>query len=122
MTEINMLEAIRQAMDEELAADENVIILGSDVGLSGGVFRTTEGLQEKYGSERVIDSPLSGAAVVGVGIGAAVYGLRPICEIQFADFIHQTINMNCFRRPIVNQEFNVVREYVHINFLPEDYR
>lgn len=92
MTEMNMLEAIRLAMDEELAADENVLILGSDVGVSGGVFRATEGLQEKYGSERVIDSPLSGAAIVGVGIGAAVYGLRPICEIQFADFIHPAFN------------------------------
>jgi 2-oxoisovalerate dehydrogenase E1 component beta subunit len=92
MPEMNMLEAIRQAMDEELAADENVIILGSDVGVCGGVFRATEGLYEKYGSERVIDSPLSGAAIVGVGIGAAVYGLRPICEIQFADFIHPAFN------------------------------
>jgi 2-oxoisovalerate dehydrogenase E1 component beta subunit len=89
---MNMLEAIRLAMDEELAADANVIILGSDVGVSGGVFRATEGLQEKYGAERVVDSPLSGAAIVGVGIGAAVYGSRPICEIQFADFIHPAFN------------------------------
>ena len=92
MADMNMLEAIRQAMDEELARDERVFIVGVDVGASGGVFRATEGLQDKYGQNRVIDSPLSSAAVVGVGIGAALYGMRPICEIQFGDFIHPAFN------------------------------
>jgi 2-oxoisovalerate dehydrogenase E1 component beta subunit len=87
-----MIEAIRQAMDEELARDENVFIVGEDVGVRGGVFRATQGLIEKYGAERVIDSPLAELSIVGVGIGAAVYGMRPICEIQFADFIYPAMN------------------------------
>ncbi len=92
MAEITMIEAIRQAMDEELARDENVFIVGEDVGQRGGVFRATVGLFDKYGGERVIDSPLAEASIVGVGIGAALYGMRPICEIQFADFIHPAFN------------------------------
>lgn len=92
MAEITMIEAIRQAMDEELARDENVFIVGEDVGVRGGVFRATMGLFEKYGGERVIDSPLAELSIVGVGIGAALYGMRPICEIQFADFIYPAFN------------------------------
>jgi 2-oxoisovalerate dehydrogenase E1 component beta subunit len=92
MAEITMIDALRQAMDEELARDERVFILGEDVGPRGGVFRATMGLYEKYGPERVIDSPLAELAIVGVGIGAALYGMRPICEIQFADFIHPAFN------------------------------
>jgi len=92
MPEVTLIEGIRQAMDEELARDENVFIVGEDVGPRGGVFRATEGLYEKYGGERVLDSPLAELSIVGVGIGAALYGLRPICEIQFADFIHPAFN------------------------------
>ncbi len=92
MAEITLVEAVRQAMDEELARDENVFILGEDVGIRGGVFRATVGLYDKYGPERVIDSPLAELTIVGVGIGAALYGKRPICEIQFADFIHPAFN------------------------------
>jgi 2-oxoisovalerate dehydrogenase E1 component beta subunit len=92
MPEINLIEAIRQAMDEELARDERVFITGEDVGPRGGVFRATQGLYEKYGQWRVIDSPLAELSIVGVGIGAAMNGLRPICEIQFADFIHPAFN------------------------------
>jgi 2-oxoisovalerate dehydrogenase E1 component beta subunit len=92
MTEITMVEAIRQAMDEELARDDRVFIIGEDVGVRGGVFRATQGLFEKYGEERVIDSPLAELTIVGVGIGAALYGKRPICEIQFADFIYPAFN------------------------------
>ncbi|MHB0922510.1 MAG: alpha-ketoacid dehydrogenase subunit beta [Bellilinea sp.] len=92
MAEITMVEAIRQAMDEELARDENVFIVGEDVGVRGGVFRATVGLFDKYGGERVIDSPLAELSIVGVGIGAALYGMRPICEIQFADFIYPAFN------------------------------
>lgn len=92
MAEMTLIEAIRQGMDEELARDENVFIVGEDVGLRGGVFRATKGLYEKYGPERIIDSPLAELSIVGVGIGAALYGMRPICEIQFADFIHPAFN------------------------------
>jgi 2-oxoisovalerate dehydrogenase E1 component beta subunit len=87
-----MVEAIRQAMDEELARDERAFVIGEDVGVRGGVFRATQGLFEKYGGERVIDSPLAELTIVGVGIGAALYGKRPICEIQFADFIYPAFN------------------------------
>lgn len=92
MPEVTLIEAIRQAMDEEMAQDERVFIVGEDVGLRGGVFRATQGLFQKYGGDRVIDSPLAELSIVGVGIGAALYGMRPICEIQFADFIYPAIN------------------------------
>lgn len=92
MTELTMVEAIRQAMDEEMARDERVFIVGEDVGVRGGVFRATVGLFDKYGEERVIDSPLAELSIVGVGIGAAVYGMHPICEIQFSDFIYPAFN------------------------------
>jgi 2-oxoisovalerate dehydrogenase E1 component beta subunit len=89
---MTLIEAVRQAMDEELARDERVFITGEDVGRRGGVFRATQGLMEKYGPDRVIDSPLAELSIVGIGVGAAVYGMRPICEIQFADFIHPAFN------------------------------
>jgi len=92
VAEMTLVEAIRRAMDEEMARDERVFIVGEDVGKRGGVFRATLGLYEKYGPERVVDSPLAEASIVGVGIGAALYGLRPICEIQFADFIFPAFN------------------------------
>jgi len=87
-----LIEAIRQAMDEEMERDPSVFIVGEDVGKRGGVFRATQGLYEKYGPERVIDSPLAELSIVGVGIGAALYGMHPICEIQFADFIYPAMN------------------------------
>jgi 2-oxoisovalerate dehydrogenase E1 component beta subunit len=92
MPEMTLIDAIRQGMDEELGHDPNVFIVGEDVGVRGGVFRATMGLFDKYGPQRVMDSPLAEASIVGVGIGAALYGLRPICEIQFADFIHPAFN------------------------------
>jgi len=92
MPVINYIEAVRQALDEEMARDSKVFILGEDVGVKGGVFKATEGLYEKYGKERVIDTPLAESAIVGVGIGAAMYGLRPVAEIQFADFIMPAVN------------------------------
>jgi 2-oxoisovalerate dehydrogenase E1 component beta subunit len=92
MPEITLIEGLRQAMDEELARDDRVFIVGEDVGPRGGVFRATQGLYDKYGEERIIDSPLAELSIVGVGIGAALYGLRPICEIQFADFIYPAFN------------------------------
>lgn len=87
-----LIEAISEAMDEELARDERVFITGEDVGPRGGVFRATMGLIEKYGPMRVVDSPLAELSIVAVGTGAAMAGLRPICEIQFADFIHPAMN------------------------------
>lgn len=92
MPEMTLIDAIREGMDEELAFDPSVFIVGEDVGVRGGVFRATMGLFDKYGPQRVMDSPLAEASIVGVGIGAALYGLRPICEIQFADFIHPAFN------------------------------
>ena len=92
MAEVTLIEGLRQAMDEELANDDRVFVLGEDVGTRGGVFRATQGLIEKYGPERVIDSALAEASIVGIGVGAALYGMRPICEIQFADFIHPAFN------------------------------
>jgi 2-oxoisovalerate dehydrogenase E1 component beta subunit len=92
MPEMTLIAAVREAMDEEMARDESVFIVGEDVGVRGGVFRATQGLFEKYGAERVIDSPLAELSIVGVGVGAALYGMRPICEIQFADFIYPAMN------------------------------
>ncbi len=92
MAEMTLIDAIRQGMDEEMGRDDRVFITGEDVGQRGGVFRATQGLFDKYGPDRVIDSPLAELSIVGVGIGAALYGLRPICEIQFADFIHPAFN------------------------------
>jgi 2-oxoisovalerate dehydrogenase E1 component beta subunit len=89
---MTLIEALRQAMDEELARDDRVFLVGEDVGRRGGVFRATQGLYEKFGADRVIDSPLAELSIIGIGIGAALYGLRPICEIQFADFIHPAFN------------------------------
>jgi 2-oxoisovalerate dehydrogenase E1 component beta subunit len=87
MTARNVLQAVHDAIDEEMARDEKVIVLGQDVGLRGGVFRVTEGLIDRYGGTRVIDAPLAESAIVGVAIGASLAGYRPIAEIQFADFI-----------------------------------
>jgi len=92
MPEITLIEALRQAMDEELARDPRVFIVGEDVGPRGGVFRATQGLYEKYGATRLVDSPLAELSLVAVGIGAAMTELRPICEIQFADFIYPAFN------------------------------
>ena len=92
MTEKTLIEGIREALDEELARDNSVFITGEDVGPRGGVFRATLGLFDKYGPTRIIDSPLAELSIVAIGIGAAMNGLRPICEIQFADFIQPAYN------------------------------
>jgi 2-oxoisovalerate dehydrogenase E1 component subunit beta len=92
MPELTLLDAIHQALDEELARDERVILLGQDIGARGGVFRATQGLLEKYGEKRVIDSPLAEASLVGVAIGAALAGQHPICEIQFAEALYTAFN------------------------------
>ncbi len=92
MAVMTYLEAIRETLRQELRRDNRIIIYGEDVGVRGGVFRVTEGLQAEFGEERVIDSPLAEAAIIGTAIGAAVNGLRPVPEIQFADFIFPAIN------------------------------
>jgi 2-oxoisovalerate dehydrogenase E1 component beta subunit len=89
---MTLIDALRVGMDEELARDPRVFITGEDVGPRGGVFRATQGLFDKYGASRLVDSPLAEASIVAVGIGAALAGLRPICEIQFADFIYPAFN------------------------------
>jgi 2-oxoisovalerate dehydrogenase E1 component len=83
---LGFVAAIREALDLELAADPDVIVLGEDVGRVGGLFRATEGLYERYGAERVRDTPLTESGFVGCGIGAALTGLRPVVELQFSDF------------------------------------
>lgn len=88
----NYIQSITEAMYEEMERDSKTFVIGEDVGIKGGVFRATDGLYEKFGEDRVIDSPLSESAIVGVGIGAAMYGMRPIAEMQFADFIMPAVN------------------------------
>jgi 2-oxoisovalerate dehydrogenase E1 component beta subunit len=92
MAELNILEAIRSAMDEEMERDELVMVLGEDVGRKGGVFGATEGLWAKYGDKRVLDTPLTEGMIAGAAMGAAVYGLRPVAEMQFADFVYPAFN------------------------------
>jgi 2-oxoisovalerate dehydrogenase E1 component beta subunit len=93
MTEVSVIEAVRLTLDEELARDRRVFIIGEDVE-AGGVFRATEGLKKKYPTQ-LIDSPLAESSIIGLSIGAAHYGMRPIAEIQFADFIHAGFDQLC---------------------------
>ncbi len=88
MVQMTMIEAIRSAMDICMDRDDDVVVFGEDVGYFGGVFRCTAGLQKKYGTSRVFDSPINESGIVGAGIGMAVYGLRPCVEVQFADYIY----------------------------------
>jgi pyruvate dehydrogenase E1 component beta subunit len=83
----NMVQALNQALFQEMEKDENVILMGEDVGINGGVFRISEGLLQKFGEKRIIDTPLAETAIVGAAIGMAAYGLRPVVEIQFMGFI-----------------------------------
>ncbi|MGE3619545.1 MAG: thiamine pyrophosphate-dependent enzyme, partial [Acidimicrobiia bacterium] len=91
-TERNVVDTIRWTQHELLAADERVVVLGEDVGARGGVFRATDGLVAEFGDRRVLDTPLAESSIVGIGIGLALAGLRPIVEIQFADFIHSAFD------------------------------
>ncbi len=90
--ERNVLDTVRQTLHELMATDERVVVLGEDVGLLGGVFRATKGLQEAFGEDRVIDTPLAESSIVGMGVGLALAGMRPVAEIQFADFLHSTFD------------------------------
>lgn len=87
MAETTFLQAIRSALHEEMLADERVILIGEDIGVYGGAFKVTEGLQQTFGADRVVDTPIAEAAVVGAAAGAAMLGMRPVAELQFIDFI-----------------------------------
>ncbi len=89
MAKLNMVKALNQALFQEMERDDDVLVLGEDVGVDGGVFRVTDDLQRKFGSQRVIDSPLAEAAIIGTAVGMALYGLKPVCEIQFSGFAFQ---------------------------------
>src|SRR5262245_24380477 len=89
MPKLNMVKALNLALFQEMERDGDVLVLGEDVGVDGGVFRVTDDLQRKFGSQRVIDSPLAEAAIIGTAVGMALYGLKPVCEIQFSGFAFQ---------------------------------
>jgi 2-oxoisovalerate dehydrogenase E1 component beta subunit len=93
MAVVTYIEAIRQALFEEMSRDERVFVMGEDIGAYGGAFKVTEGLLDKYGESRVIDTPISEQAIVGSAIGASYMGMRPVCEIQFIDFIASCFDM-----------------------------
>jgi len=92
MSVMNMVQAINNALEIKLKEDPNIVIFGEDAGVEGGVFRVTEGLQEKFGAARVFDSPLAESGIVGTAIGMAIAGLRPIVELQFCGFVYPAFN------------------------------
>tara|TARA_Y100000310_G_C20624970_1_gene785349 strand:+ start:621 stop:1595 length:975 start_codon:yes stop_codon:yes gene_type:complete len=92
MNKINMAQAITQALEAEMQADEKVLVLGEDVGLNGGVFRVTDGLQKIFGEQRVIDTPLAESGIVGTSVGLSIYGYKPVAEIQFSGFMYPGFN------------------------------
>ena len=92
MTQMNMVQSLNSAMDIMLDSSPETLIMGEDIGFFGGVFRCTDGLQEKYGPHRVIDTPIAEGGIVGVAIGMGVNGLRPIVEIQFADYFYPAMD------------------------------
>jgi pyruvate dehydrogenase E1 component beta subunit len=89
MAKMTMVQAINMALRQEMEKDDRVLVLGEDVGVDGGVFRVTDGLIEEFGEERVIDTPLAESGIIGVSVGMALYGLRPVCEIQFSGFSYE---------------------------------
>jgi pyruvate dehydrogenase E1 component beta subunit len=92
MAKMTMVQALNLALKQEMEKDDRVIILGEDVGVDGGVFRVTDGLINQFGEQRVLDTPLAESAIVGMSIGMAVYGLKPVCEIQFSGFSYQNFH------------------------------
>ena len=92
MAKLTMVQALNLALQQEMEKDDRVIVLGQDVGVDGGVFRVTDGLIDRFGGERVLDTPLAENGIVGMSIGMAVYGLRPVCEIQFSGFSYQNFH------------------------------
>ncbi len=92
MAEITLIEAVNQAFAYEMRSDKDVVLLGEDVGVNGGVFRATDGLIDEFGSDRVVDTPLAESVIVGMGIGMAAQGLKPIVELQFMGFIYPAVD------------------------------
>ena len=92
MAKMTMIQALNLALRQEMTRDDSVIVLGEDVGVDGGVFRATDGLINQFGEERVLDTPLAESGIAGMSIGMALYGLRPVCEIQFSGFSYQTFH------------------------------
>src|SRR5690625_3584266 len=92
MAEMTMIQAIKDAMHTELKNDKNVLVFGEDVGLNGGVFRATEGLQSEFGEDRVFDTPLAESAIGGLSIGLSLEGFRPVPEIQFFGFVYEVMD------------------------------
>lgn len=88
MAKLTMVKALNLALRQEMEKDDTVLVLGEDVGVNGGVFRVTEGLFERYGEGRVVDTPLAESAIIGASVGMAVAGLKPVCEIQFSGFVY----------------------------------
>jgi hypothetical protein len=109
LSTLNVVQAVNHALREEMTRNDKVVILGEDVGVNGGVFRATEGLYQEFGPNRVIDTPLAESGIIGVSIGMALYGLRPVPEIQFMDLprLRPNPKRTCqvqiqIRRPIHN--------------------
>lgn len=92
MAKMTMVQALNLALKQEMEKDDSVIVLGEDVGLDGGVFRVTDGLIDRFGEQRVVDTPLAESGIVGMSIGMALYGLKPVCEIQFSGFSYQNFH------------------------------
>lgn len=92
MAKMTMVEALNLALRQEMAQDDSVVLLGQDIGRDGGVFRVTDRLIDQFGGERVIDTPLAESAIVGMSVGMAIYGLKPVCEIQFSGFSYQNFH------------------------------
>jgi 2-oxoisovalerate dehydrogenase E1 component beta subunit len=92
MPAMNMVQALNSAMDIMLARDRDVVIFGEDVGYFGGVFRATDGLQRKHGKQRVFDTPIAEGGILGIAVGMGAYGLRPVAEVQFVDYIYPAMD------------------------------
>ena len=107
MAEITYLQAITEALHEEMARDPRVYLIGEDVGLYGGAFKVTKGLYEEFGEERIIDTPISESAIIGAAIGSAIVGMRPVAEIQFADFITCAFNQIVTNAATLHYRFEI---------------
>lgn len=92
MAQLTMIQAITDALRTELKNDENVLVFGEDVGVNGGVFRATEGLQKEFGEDRVFDTPLAESGIGGLAVGLALQGFRPVPEIQFFGFVYEVMD------------------------------
>jgi pyruvate dehydrogenase E1 component beta subunit len=88
MTELTLIQAVNKGLHQAMKMDPDVLLMGEDIGVNGGVFRATEGLQKEFGEERVLDTPLNESGIIGMAVGMALYGLKPVAEIQFLDFIY----------------------------------